>query len=38
MTRLYNAIFEMFKIGKIRLFFSMLLQRSGWLKKIIHGR
>lgn len=38
MTRLYNAIFEMFKIGKTRLFFSMLLQRSGWLKKIVHGR
>lgn len=38
MTRLYNAIFEMFKIGKTRLFFSMLLQRSGSLKKIVHGR
>lgn len=38
MLKWHVCITRFSKIGKIRLFFSMLLQRSGWLKKIVHGR
>lgn len=38
MFKWHVCITRFSKIGKIRLFFSMLLQRSGWLKKIVHGR
>lgn len=38
MLKSHVCITRFSKIGKIRLFFSMLLQRSGWLKKIVHGR
>lgn len=38
MLKSHVCITRFSKIGKIRLFFSMLLQRSGWLKKIVHRR
>lgn len=38
MLKWHVCITRFSKIGKIRLFFSMLLQRSGSLKKIVHGR
>lgn len=38
MLKWHVCITRFSKIGKIRLFFSMLLQRTGSLKKIVHGR